>query len=81
VPDASGVEVTATPLPPTRAEHYGYADRTQRIGPQAMTGAAPTAQTPPSSPPGYDDYDEFWQPRRNKIQRWMGWLGRKSDDT
>jgi hypothetical protein len=65
-------------VPPTRAEHCGYADRTQRMGPQAMTGAAPSAVTSPS---GYDDYDEFWQPRRNKIQRWMGWLGRKSDDT
>jgi tRNA A-37 threonylcarbamoyl transferase component Bud32 len=78
---ASGEEVTATPPPWTRAESHGHTNRTRRMGPQTMTGTAPTAATPPSPLPSYDDYHEFWQPRGTKAQRWPGWFGRKSNET
>jgi serine/threonine-protein kinase len=74
---ASGVQVAMAP--PTRADYYGYQDRTQRMGPQtAMAmGAAPTAVSPyqPGYQNGYGDYDGGGEePRRSWARRWLPWL-------
>jgi len=39
---ASGMQVAAMAPPPTRADYYGYQDRTARMGQQTMMGAAAT---------------------------------------
>jgi eukaryotic-like serine/threonine-protein kinase len=43
---ASGMQVAAVPPPLTRADYYDYQQRTQRMGPQTMMGAAPTTVSP-----------------------------------
>jgi eukaryotic-like serine/threonine-protein kinase len=43
---ASGMQVAAVPPPQTRADYYDYQQRTQRMGPQTMMGAAATSVTP-----------------------------------
>ena len=60
---------------PTRADYYGYPDRTQRMGPQTMMGAAPTAVAPYQQGGyggGYDGGD--MEPRRSWARRWLPWL-------
>ena len=76
---ASGVQVAMAP--PTRADYYGYQDRTQRMGPQTAMGmgAAPTALSPyqPGYQNGYGDYDGGGggeEPRRSWARRWLPWL-------
>jgi eukaryotic-like serine/threonine-protein kinase len=76
---ASGMQVAAMampPMPPTRADYYGYPpDRTQRMGPQTMMGAAPTAVAPYQQAGyggGYDGGD--MEPRRSWARRWLPWL-------
>jgi beta-lactam-binding protein with PASTA domain/tRNA A-37 threonylcarbamoyl transferase component Bud32 len=74
---ASGMQVAAMPPPPTRADYYGYPDRTQRMGPQTMMGAAPTAavQSYQQTGYGYDGgYDGGEPPRRGWARRWLPWL-------
>src|SRR5271165_2843484 len=76
---ASGVQVAAMAPPPTRADYYGYPDRTQRMGPQTAMGmgAAPTAVSPyqPGYQNGYGDYDGGGEePRRSWARRWLPWL-------
>jgi eukaryotic-like serine/threonine-protein kinase len=78
---ASGVQVAAMAPPPTRADYYGYQDRTQRMGPQTAMGmgAAPTAVSPyqPGYQNGYGDYDGGGggeEPRRSWARRWLPWL-------
>ncbi len=71
---ASGMQVAAMTPPPTRADYYGYPDRTQRMGPQTMMGAAPTAVSPYQQT-GYGDYDGGGnEPRRSWARRWLPWL-------
>ena len=74
---ASGMQVAAMAMPPmpTRADYYGYPDRTQRMGPQTMMGAAPTAVAPYQQGGyggGYDGGD--MEPRRSWARRWLPWL-------
>ena len=76
---ASGMQVAAMAPPPTRADYYGYQDRTQRMGPQTAMGmgAAPTAVSPyqPGYQNGYGDYDGGGEePRRSWARRWLPWL-------
>jgi eukaryotic-like serine/threonine-protein kinase len=71
---ASGMQVAAMAMPPTRADYYGYPDRTQRMGPQTMMGAAPTAVAPYQQT-GYGGYDDGGMPpRRSWARRWLPWL-------
>ena len=77
---ASGMQVAASFQPPTRADYYDYQQRTQRMGPQTMMGAAPTSITPYQQggyPPGYADggYDgtDQGQPRGG-ARRWLPWV-------
>ena len=73
---ASGMQVAAMAMPPmpTRADYYGYGDRTQRMGPQTMMGAAPAAVAPYQQGygGGYDGGD--MEPRRSWARRWLPWL-------
>jgi serine/threonine-protein kinase len=74
---ASGMQVAAMAMPPmpTRADYYGYPDRTQRMGPQTAMGAAPTAVAPYQQTGyggGYDGGDR--EPRRSWARRWLPWL-------
>jgi eukaryotic-like serine/threonine-protein kinase len=73
---ASGMQVAAMAMPPmpTRADYYGYGDRTQRMGPQTMMGASPTAVAPYQQGygGGYDGGD--MEPRRSWARRWLPWL-------
>jgi len=74
---ASGMQVAAMAMPPmpTRADYYGYPDRTQRMSPQTMMGAAPTAVAPYQQGGyggGYDGGD--MEPRRSWARRWLPWL-------
>jgi beta-lactam-binding protein with PASTA domain/tRNA A-37 threonylcarbamoyl transferase component Bud32 len=74
---ASGMQVAAMAMPPmpTRADYYGYQDRTQRMGPQTMMGAAPTSAAPYQQAGyggGYDGGD--MEPRRSWARRWLPWL-------
>jgi eukaryotic-like serine/threonine-protein kinase len=74
---ASGMQVAAMAMPPmpTRADYYGYQDRTQRMGPQTMMGAAPTEVAPYQQTGyggGYDGGD--MEPRRSWARRWLPWL-------
>jgi beta-lactam-binding protein with PASTA domain/tRNA A-37 threonylcarbamoyl transferase component Bud32 len=72
---ASGMQVAAMAPTPTRADYYGYQDRTQRMGPQTMMGAAPTAVAPYQQTGyggGYDGGD--MEPRRSWARRWLPWL-------
>jgi eukaryotic-like serine/threonine-protein kinase len=75
---ASGMQVAAMampPMPPTRADYYGYPDHTQRMGPQTAMGAAPTAVAPYQQTGyggGYDGGD--MEPRRSWARRWLPWL-------
>jgi eukaryotic-like serine/threonine-protein kinase len=77
---ASGMQVSAMAPPPTRADYYGYQDRTQRMGPQTAMGmgAAPTAVSPyqPGYQNGYGGYDGGGgeEPRRSWARRWLPWL-------
>jgi eukaryotic-like serine/threonine-protein kinase len=76
---ASGMQVSAMAPPPTRADYYGYQDRTQRMGQQTATGmgAAPTAVSPyqPGYQDGYGGYDGGGEePRRSWARRWLPWL-------
>jgi eukaryotic-like serine/threonine-protein kinase len=75
---ASGMQVAAMAPPPTRADYYGYSDRTQRMGPQTMMGAAPTAAVPPYQQAGYGydgGYDDGgMEPPRSWARRWLPWL-------
>jgi eukaryotic-like serine/threonine-protein kinase len=75
---ASGMQVAAMAPPPTRADYYGYQDRTQRMGPQTAMGAAPTAVSPyqPGYQTPYGDYDGGGEepPRRSWARRWLPWL-------
>jgi beta-lactam-binding protein with PASTA domain/tRNA A-37 threonylcarbamoyl transferase component Bud32 len=77
---ASGMQVAASMQPPTRVDYYDYQQRTQRMGPQTMMGAAPTSvsQYPPGGyPPGYNDgYNDGGdqgQPRSGS-RRWLPWV-------
>ena len=71
---ASGMQVAAMAPPPTRADYYGYPDRTQRMGPQTMMGGAQTAVSPyqQTGYGGYDGGDN--EPRRSWARRWLPWL-------
>jgi beta-lactam-binding protein with PASTA domain/tRNA A-37 threonylcarbamoyl transferase component Bud32 len=76
---ASGMQVAASFAPPTRADYYDYQQRTQRMGPQTMMGAAPTsvAPYPPGGyPPGYADGYEGGETgeKRGGARRWLPWL-------
>jgi serine/threonine-protein kinase len=75
---ASGMQVAAMAPLPTRADYYGYADRTQRMGPQTMMGAAPTAAVSPYQQAGYGydgGYDDGgMEPPRSWARRWLPWL-------
>jgi len=76
---ASGMQVAAMGSPPTRADYYGYPDRTQRMGQQTAMGmgAAQTAVSPygPGYQNGYGDYDGGGgEPRRSWARRWLPWL-------
>jgi len=77
---ASGMQVAAVAPPPTRADYYGYPDRTQRMGQQTAMGmgAAQTAVSPygPGYQNGYGDYDGGGgeEPRRSWARRWLPWL-------
>ncbi len=75
---ASGMQVAAMAMPPTRADYYGggYPDRTQRMGPQTMMGSAPTTVSPYQQPGGYGGgYDGGgMEPRRSWARRWLPWL-------
>jgi beta-lactam-binding protein with PASTA domain/tRNA A-37 threonylcarbamoyl transferase component Bud32 len=76
---ASGMQVSAMAPPPTRADYYGYQDRTQRMGQQTAmgVGAAPTAVSPyqPGYQDGYGGYDGGGEePRRSWARRWLPWL-------
>ena len=71
---ASGMQVAAMAPPPTRADYYGYQDRTQRMGPQTMMGGAQTAVSPYQQT-GYGDYDGGDnEPPRSWARRWLPWL-------
>jgi serine/threonine-protein kinase len=70
---ASGMQVAAMAMPPTRADYYGYQDRTQRMGPQAMMGAAPTAVAPYQQT-GYGYDGGGMEPRKSWARRWLPWL-------
>jgi serine/threonine-protein kinase len=71
---ASGMQVAAMSPPPTRADYYGYPDRTQRMGPQTMMGGAQTAVSPYQQT-GYGGYDGGdIEPRRSWARRWLPWL-------
>jgi len=69
---ASGMQVAAMAMPPTRADYYGYQDRTQRMGQQTMMGAAQTAVSPYQQT-GYG-YDGGMPPRKSWARRWLPWL-------
>ena len=71
---ASGMQVAAMAPPPTRADYYGYPDRTQRMGPQTMMGGAQTAVSPyqQTGYGGYDGGDN--EPQRSWARRWLPWL-------
>jgi eukaryotic-like serine/threonine-protein kinase len=72
---ASGMQVAAMAMPPTRAEHFGYADRTQRMGPQTMMGTAQTAVSPYQQTGAYGGYDGGgMEPRKSWARRWLPWL-------
>jgi beta-lactam-binding protein with PASTA domain/tRNA A-37 threonylcarbamoyl transferase component Bud32 len=76
---ASGMQVAASMQPPTRADYYDYQQRTQRMGPQTMMGAAPTsvAQYPQGGyQTGYDDgsYGGGDQGQQRRSRRWLPWL-------
>jgi eukaryotic-like serine/threonine-protein kinase len=83
---ASGMQVAAAQ--PTRAEYYDYQQRTQRMGPQTMMGAAPTTVNPYQGGygqtgyqqgyneyggGGYDGYDGG-QPERRGGRKWLPWV-------
>lgn len=72
---ASGMQVAAMAMPPTRAEHFGYPpDRTRQMGPQTMMGAASTTMSPYQHT-GYGDYrGQDMQPRSSWARRWLPWL-------
>jgi eukaryotic-like serine/threonine-protein kinase len=71
---ASGMQVAAMAPPPTRADYYGYQDRTARMGPQTMMGAASTGISPYQQT-GYGDYDGGdREPPRSWARRWLPWL-------
>jgi eukaryotic-like serine/threonine-protein kinase len=86
---ASGMRVAATPPPATRAEYYDYEQRTQRMGPQTMMGAAPTTVNPYGQGGygqtgyqqgyneyggnGYDGYDGGDSQRRGG-RKWLPWV-------
>jgi serine/threonine-protein kinase len=70
---ASGMQVAAMVPPPTRADYYGYQDRTARMGPQAMMGAAATSVSPYQQT-GYGDYGGGMEPPRSWARRWLPWL-------
>jgi len=85
---ASGMRVAATPPPATRAEYYDYEQRTQRMGPQTMMGAASTAVNPYQQGGygqtgyqqgyneyggGHDGYDGGEPPRRG-ARKWLPWV-------
>jgi eukaryotic-like serine/threonine-protein kinase len=74
---ASGMQVAAMAMPPmpTRADYYGYPDRTQQMGPRTMMGVAPTSAAPYQQGGyggGYDGGD--MEPRRSWARRWLPWL-------
>jgi serine/threonine protein kinase len=78
---ASGMQVAASMQPPTRVDsYYDYQQRTQRMGPQTMMGAAQTSVTPYQQggyQPGYNDgsYDGGDQgQQRGGSRRWLPWL-------
>jgi serine/threonine-protein kinase len=71
---ASGMQVAAMAPPPTRADYYGYQDRTARMGQQTMMGAAAIG-APPYQQTGYGDYDGGdTEPPRSWARRWLPWL-------
>jgi beta-lactam-binding protein with PASTA domain len=71
---ASGMQVAAMAPPPTRADYYGYQDRTARMGAQTMMGAATTG-APPYQQTGYGDHDGGEkEPPRSWARRWLPWL-------
>ena len=71
---ASGMQVAAMAPPPTRADYYGYQDRTARMGAAAMMGAAATSVSPYQQT-GYGDYDGGdREPPRSWARRWLPWL-------
>jgi serine/threonine-protein kinase len=72
--------VAASFQQPTRVDYYDYQQRTQRMGPQTMMGAAPTSVAPYQQrgyQPGYNDggYDggDSGQ-QRGGSRRWVPWL-------
>jgi serine/threonine-protein kinase len=79
---ASGMQVAAVPPPPTRADHYDYQQRTQRMGQPTMMGVAPTTVTPPYQATGYQQpyqgYDsggyDNGEPNSRGGRRWIPWL-------
>ena len=83
---ASGMQVAAAyQQPPTRADYYDYQQRTQRMGPQTMTGAgmAPTTVSqypqggyPPDYQQGYNGggYDNGDNEQRGGGRRWVPWV-------
>src|SRR5262249_25328176 len=83
---ASGMQVAAS-MPPTRAENfYDYQQRTQRMGPQTMMGAAPTTVSPyqsggfqtgyqqpyPYGDGGYNGSGEL--EKQGGGRRWIPWV-------
>jgi beta-lactam-binding protein with PASTA domain/tRNA A-37 threonylcarbamoyl transferase component Bud32 len=77
---ASGMQVAASMQPPTRVDYYDYQQRTQRMGPQTMMGAAPTSVSqypqggyPPGYNDGYNDGGDQGQPRSGS-RRWLPWV-------
>jgi len=71
---ASGMQVAARDAGRTRADYYGYQDRTARMGQAAMMGAAATSVSPYQQT-GYGDYDGGdGEPPRSWARRWLPWL-------
>jgi eukaryotic-like serine/threonine-protein kinase len=79
---ASGMQVAAAAAPPTRAEYYDYQQRTQRMGPQTMMGAAPTTVNPYQEAgygqtgyqQGYNEYGGGGEPPRRGARKWLPWV-------
>jgi serine/threonine-protein kinase len=83
---ASGMQTAASMQPPTRADYYDYQQRTQRMGPQTMMGAAQTTVSPYGTggyqqggyPGQYDQYGNGGgyggNEGRSGARRWVPWL-------
>ncbi|HTU05101.1 MAG TPA: Stk1 family PASTA domain-containing Ser/Thr kinase [Trebonia sp.] len=72
---ASGMQVSAMAPPATRADYYGYQDRTQRMGQQTAMGATAISPYEQGYQNGYGGYDGGEEPpRRSWARRWLPWL-------